>query len=195
MNPHLRSSGSRVGRRMLGVLCAIALAGEATVLAENATPPPDRSPRTTDAEPNNPAVPAVYSLSTNFERIVVLRIKKDEDLLGGLEAGVLKEGISNAVILSGIGSLTSFHIHVVSNTTFPSTNEFLKGEKHPCDITSVQGYVVDGRIHAHVALADADKAFGGHLEPGSNIFTFAIVTLGVLPKNQDLKRFDDKTWR
>jgi len=195
MNPHLRSSGCRFSLRMLGVLCSLAMAGEATVLAENEIPPPDRSPRTTDAEPNNPSVPAVYSLSTNFERIVVLRIKKDEDLLGGLKAGVLKEGISNAVILSGIGSLTSFHIHAVSNTTFPSTNAFLKGEKHPCDITSVQGYVVDGRIHSHVSLADADKAFGGHLEPGSNIFTYAIVTLGVLPKNQDLKRFDDKTWR
>jgi len=195
VNPHLRTFGRLFSLRVLGVLFLLASAGEETVFAETETPPPDRRPRTTDAEPNNPAVPAVYSLSTNFERIVVVRIKKNEDLLEGLNAGVLKEGISNAVILSGIGSLTSFHIHVVSNTTFPSTNEFLKGENHPCDITSVQGYVVEGRIHAHVALADAEKAFGGHLEPGSKVFTFGIVTLGVLPKNQDLKRFDDKTWR
>lgn len=181
--------------RTTGILGALVLAGEATMLAKDTSVPLDRSQRTEDTGLNNPEVPAVYSLSTDFERVVVLRIKKDEDLLEGMKAGVVKEGIANAVILSGIGSLTSFSIHVVSNTTFPSTNEFLKSENHPCDITSVQGYIVDGRIHSHVTLADASKAFGGHLEKGSKVFTFAIVTLGVLPGHQDLKRFDDKTWR
>ena len=37
--------------------------------------------------------------------------------------------------------------------------------------------------------------FGGHLEPGTNVFTFAVVTLGVLPDNLDLSRLDDKDYR
>ncbi|MBI3696121.1 MAG: hypothetical protein HY238_14930 [Acidobacteria bacterium] len=42
---------------------------------------------------------------------------------------------------------------------------------------------------------DPEKSFGGHLEAGTSVFTFAIVTLGVLPDNVDFKRLDDKTYR
>jgi len=49
-----------------------------------------------------------------------------------------------------------------------------------------------GRINSS---AIADKAFGGHLEPGTEVFTFAIVTVGVLPDNLDLTKLDDKTYR
>jgi predicted DNA-binding protein with PD1-like motif len=59
----------------------------------------------------------------------------------------------------------------------------------------MNGYVIDGRVHAHITLADGDRAFGGHLEPDTNVFTFAIVTLGVLREDVDLSRVDDKTYR
>ena len=59
----------------------------------------------------------------------------------------------------------------------------------------MNGYIINGRVHAHMTLATPDKAFGGHLEPGTNVFTFAIVTLGVLTAEADLARVDDKTYR
>ena len=43
--------------------------------------------------------------------------------------------------------------------------------------------------------ATPDKAFGGHLESGSTVFTFAIVTLGVLEDGIDISKVDDKTYR
>ena len=46
-----------------------------------------------------------------------------------------------------------------------------------------------------MTMTDADKAFGGHLEPETNVFTFAIVTLGVFGSDVDLGRVDDKTFR
>jgi hypothetical protein len=46
-----------------------------------------------------------------------------------------------------------------------------------------------------MTLANPEKAFGGHLEPGTNVFTFAIVTVGVLNDGVDLSRVDDKTYR
>ena len=46
-----------------------------------------------------------------------------------------------------------------------------------------------------MTLADADKAFGGHLEKGTEVFTFAIVTIGVLNDRADLSRVDDKNYR
>ena len=57
------------------------------------------------------------------------------------------------------------------------------------------GYILDGVVHAHITFANPQKAMGGHLEPGTRVFTFAIVTLGVLDDTTSLKRFDDKDWR
>jgi predicted DNA-binding protein with PD1-like motif len=59
----------------------------------------------------------------------------------------------------------------------------------------MNGYIINGKVHAHMTMATPDKAFGGHLEPGTTVFTFAIVTIGVLNQNADLSRVDDKTYR
>jgi predicted DNA-binding protein with PD1-like motif len=148
-----------------------------------------------DAKPNSDTVPEAYAISGQFERVLVLRFKYQTDLLAGLERMVKQHKIRNAVILSGIGSVRGYHIHVVSNRTFPSKNIKRKNPTAPADLTSVNGYVINGRVHVHVTLADADKAFGGHLEPGTEVFTFAIVTIGVLNDPTDLSRVDDKTYR
>jgi hypothetical protein len=86
-------------------------------------------------------------------------------------------------------------VHSVSNRTFPSKNVFVKDPTAPADIVSINGYVIDGRIHAHMTLTDENKAFGGHVEPGNNVFTFAIVTLGVFGEGVKLSGVDDKTVR
>ena len=44
-------------------------------------------------------------------------------------------------------------------------------------------------------MANADRSFGGHLEPGTKVFTFAVVTVGVFKNGIDLNRLDDKTYR
>jgi hypothetical protein len=148
-----------------------------------------------DTKPNSDKVPEAYAVPGQFERILVLRFKYETDLLAGLEKMVKNNHVRNAVILSGIGSLRGYHVHLVSNRTFPSKNLFIKDPTAPADLTSMNGYVIDGRIHAHVTLADTDKAFGGHLEPGTTVFTFAVVTVGVLADGADLSRVDDKTYR
>jgi len=148
-----------------------------------------------DAKANSPAVPDAYAISGNFERVVVLRFKHQADLLAGMEKMVKEQKIKNAVILSGVGSVRNYHIHSVSNRTFPSKNIFIKDPTAPADIISINGYVIDGRLHPHMTLTTGEKAFGGHIEPGNNVFTFAIVTLGVFGDNVDLSRIDDKTYR
>ena len=148
-----------------------------------------------DARANNPSVPDVYAVSGQFQRIVVLRFKYQTDLPAGLEKAVKEEKIRNAVILAGAGSVRGFQVHSVSNTTFPSKNIYVKDPTGAADLVAMNGYVIDGRIHAHVTLANADKAFGGHLEADTTVFTFAVVTLGVFGDGVDISRVDDKTYR
>ncbi len=139
-------------------------------------------------------VPDAVTASGQFERVIVVRMKQGADLLKGLNSAVEKETIKNAVILSGIGSLVSYHIHVVDNNTFPSENVFIENNT-PVDLTSVNGYIFDGRVHAHINISDERLALGGHLEPGNEVFTFAIITIGVFNDEVKLDRFDDKYWR
>ena len=148
-----------------------------------------------DAKPNSDKVPDVYSMSGQLKRVVVLRFKYQADLLAGIEKTVKEQKIKHAVFLSGIGSLRNYHIHAVSNRTFPSKNIFTKDPTAPADIVSINGYVIDGRVHAHMTLTNEEKAFGGHIEPNNNVFTFAIVTLGVFDDAIDLNKVDDKTYR
>lgn len=148
------------------------------------------------ASRERPDTPAsdVHTINGDFSRIVVVRLKNGTDLLAGLQKAVEKEKIKNAVIISGIGSLTQHHVHVVNNTTFPPGETFVK-ESVPSDLLNVNGYIVEGRVHAHITFSDDKKALGGHLEPDTKAFTFAIITIGVLDDKTCLKRIDDYTWR
>jgi len=140
------------------------------------------------------AAPAVVSLPTELKRVVLVRLKNNSDLLEGIEQAVKDEKIKNAVILSGVGSVTSYHVHAVANTSLPAKLAYTK-RATPMDLIAVNGYVLGGRIHAHITMTDDQKAFGGHLHQGTTVFTFAIITLGVLDDSIDLSRFDDSNWR
>lgn len=174
---------------MAAVLAAPALAERTKKELVKATTPEQ------DAKENSDAVPDVYAIPAQIKNVLILRFKYKADLLAGIEEMVKKHKIRNAVFLSGIGSVRNYHIHGVSNRTFPSKNMFVKDDSNPADIISLNGYVIEGRVHAHMTLADDEKAFGGHIEPGNPVFTFAIVTLGILEDNVTLDKVDDKTHR
>jgi predicted DNA-binding protein with PD1-like motif len=148
-----------------------------------------------DARSNDPKVPDVVSIPAQFERVVILRFKYQTELLSALERAVKENHIHNGVILSAFGSVRGYQVHQVSNRTLPSKNMFVRDPKGPADIIGMSGYVLGGRLHPHISLANPDRAFGGHLEPGTEVFTFAVVTIGVLPDNLDLSKLDDKSWR
>ena len=174
---------------ILGLLVAPGVAQRTVTEVTKPTTPAD------DSKANSDSVPDVYAISSQFDRVLVLRFKYQTDLLGGIEKMVKEHKIRNAVILAGAGSLRGYHVHSVSNRTFPSKNLYIKDPTAPADVVSMNGYIIDGKIHAHMTLTNEEKAFGGHLEAGSEVFTFAIVTVGVLKDGVDLKRVDDKTYR
>ncbi len=148
-----------------------------------------------DTRPNSDKVPDTYALSGLLQRVVVLRFKFGTDLLAGLNEMVKQEKIQNAVILSGVGSVRNYQVHQVGNRDFPPKDVFVKNPSAPADILSMSGVVANGRVHSHITLANADKAFGGHLEADTTVFTFAIVTLGVVDDNLDLSQVDDWNYR
>lgn len=144
-----------------------------------------------DTRPNNPQVPDFEALDAHLQRIVVLRFKYNIDLLAGLQEAIRLRHIRNSLILSGFGSVRSYQVHQVGNRDLPPKDLFVHNPTGYADIVGMSGFVAGGRLHPHIVLANADHAFGGHLEPGTRVFTFAVITLGVIDDNLDLTRFDD----
>src|SRR5947207_8828343 len=95
---------------ILGLLVVVSMSAAQSTRAEmtNATTPAE------DSKTSSSAVPDVYALSGQFDRVLVLRFKYQTDLLAGLERMVKEQRIRNGVILAGIGSVCGYHIHTVS---------------------------------------------------------------------------------
>ena len=116
------------------------------------------------------------SQSFGASRFVALRLDPGDDVLLSLRVAVEEQGIRNAAILSGVGSLDRYHFHVVKTTNMPPGNTFVEGEG-PFDILTVTGLVVDGKVHAHITFSNTELAMGGHLEEGCRVLTFAVVVM------------------
>lgn len=123
-------------------------------------------------------------------RIVALRLDPGEDVLLSVRAAAREQGIDNAAILSGVGSLSRYHFHVVETTNDPPGNTFVEGEG-PFDILTVTGLVVNGEVHAHITFSNTEVAMGGHLEEGCQVLTFAVVIMAEA-RGVDFTRWDKR---
>ena len=139
-------------------------------------------------------IPDVQTFTSEFERIEIIRMGPGTDMLEGFDVALKVSKIKNGIILAGIGSVTDYHYHVVTNRTFPVEEED-PAAAVPMDLTSVQGYIIDGRVHAHMTLSDENSMVGGHIEPGTKAFTFFIFTVGVLPDDLVLGELDSPTYK
>jgi predicted DNA-binding protein with PD1-like motif len=114
--------------------------------------------------------------SATLKRLVLIRLNPGDDILPSLQAAVDREGLRDALILNGTGSVSSYHFHVVETTQLPPGNVYVKGEG-PYDILAMSGLVLAGRVHAHIVFGNTQQALGGHLEAGCRVLTFCTVAL------------------
>jgi predicted DNA-binding protein with PD1-like motif len=119
--------------------------------------------------------------NTNVRRVLTARLNPGDDVLLSLREVVQREGIRSGVILNGIGSLTHYHVHVVKTTNLPPGDVFWKGEG-PFDILNITGFVIDGRVHAHLTFSNTEMAMGGHMEEGCRVLTFSLITIAETPE-------------
>jgi predicted DNA-binding protein with PD1-like motif len=118
---------------------------------------------------------------TDRSRVVVVRLNTDDDILQGLTRAVAEHTIRHAAITGAIGSVKRYHFHVVSTADMPPQDAFVRVD-HPADIVGLSGFILDGRVHAHITLSDAARAVGGHLEEGCQVLAFCLITVIELPE-------------
>lgn len=125
--------------------------------------------------------------STNIKRLVLVRLNPGDDILLSLKEVVKTEGIKNALILEGAGSVTSHHYHVVASSVNPPKEIFVKAET-PADIVDVNGMILESRVHAHITFSNDKVAYGGHLEEGVRVLTFS--TIAIAEVDADMTNYD-----
>ena len=118
--------------------------------------------------------------NAEIQRLVLVRLNTGDDVLQSICKAVAENNIQTGVILSGVGSVSQYHFHVVENCNFPLTNVLVNGEGAH-DILSITGLIIDGRVHAHITISNKDKALGGHMEEGCRILSFGGVILAETP--------------
>jgi predicted DNA-binding protein with PD1-like motif len=133
----------------------------------------------------------LHAHESPITRAILIRADPGEDLLDALQRAVGRHGVRDGAFISGAGSLTRTSYHVVSSTDLPPENAFVEREG-AVDILAVTGFVLGGRVHAHITVSDERIAFGGHLEPGCTVLTFAMVALLETPA-EDLSAWDRVT--
>ena len=112
--------------------------------------------------------------SMSVKRIYILRIDPGEDVLEAVKRFVREANLQQAVVMGGYGTLAAYHLHWVTHNRIPADVRFGRGEGG-IEILSMNGLVVEGEPHIHMALSTPDGAFGGHLEPGCTAYVLCEV--------------------
>jgi predicted DNA-binding protein with PD1-like motif len=137
--------------------------------------------------------------------IHVLRLKSGSDLQTTLNTAIYERDIKAAVILSGVGLLSTANLRNCKSLpeTFPITdlNRNYQTINAPCEILSLSGNVslAEGKplIHAHLTLSYLDEGVirvtGGHLIPGCTVHGFAEIIIMELREIAMTKKYDEET--
>jgi hypothetical protein len=127
--------------------------------------------------------------SGNLKRLHVIHLNPGDDILLGLREAVQRKNIQHGLIIGAIGSVTSYHYHVVASCDLPPAELFPKRAATAFDIATMTGFIFHGRVHCHIIFSDEKVAFGGHLEEGCKALTFNVVSIAEV-EEMDITDFD-----
>lgn len=107
-------------------------------------------------------------------RYAALRLKPGEDPIAALRALQRQTGARAMALVTCVGSLTRAMIRHANR----SEGSEYRGHY---EITSLVGTIDPAGEHLHLTIADGDgRAFGGHLLPGSEVYTTAEIVVLIL---------------
>ena len=126
-----------------------------------------------------------------FKRIHVFRIKPKEDLVKSILKYCEEKKIKSGVILQIIGSLEKAKLGFLKKLPGQYIEREFKG---PLEIACGQGTIAlkDNEVilHIHIVIGNEKMAIGGHLAPGSIVFSTAEVVIAETMSH--IKRAKDK---
>lgn len=112
------------------------------------------------------------AMHTHNTRMHAIRLKPGQDLRQEIEAYVRQQGIKAGWMVTCVGSLTQANLRLANQpggTTY--TGHF--------EIVSLVGTLSTAGSHLHLSFSDSTgTTLGGHLLPGSLVYTTAEIVIG-----------------
>jgi len=125
-----------------------------------------------------------------YGRTIVMHLGKGEKLLESITSECKRLGVTNAILLSCIGSLRHAQLHIITTTEDSSTDAVLILDT-PMEMSAVQGIIADGVPHFHMVISDPERVYTGHMEENCEVqYLMEISILEVL--DMDLTRKPDE---
>ena len=118
-----------------------------------------------------------YFNSEKFGRMFFIRLSQGDFVLEKLRELIEKEKITDAVVISGIGTLDYCTLHMVMTTGYPPVEHFENWRDKPLELASIDGVIADGKPHLHAVVSDHQKAYSGHLEDGCRVLYLCEIVL------------------
>ncbi len=116
-----------------------------------------------------------------------LRLKPGQDLRLELETFVAAHQMHAGLVLTCVGSLTKAALRLAD----ASSTTLLEGK---FEIVSLVGTFSPDGAHLHISISDTKaRTYGGHLQPGSLVYTTAEIVLGELEEKTFFRRLDPET--
>lgn len=107
----------------------------------------------------------------------VVRVDPGKDVLLTIEDFIKEKGIVQGMIIMGYGTLSRVHMHWVTHNKFPTDNLFETWDGG-FELMSMNGMIVEGKVHIHFTGASTKGAFGGHMEEGC--ICYVLAEIGIL---------------
>jgi uncharacterized protein len=122
---------------------------------------------------------------------IVVRVAPGDDLLAGVEQAIADHGVRTGAVVSGIGTRSDCHLHMVETTDFPVHEAHPQWHDVPLELASMNGLVLDGEPHLHAVVSTTEGAVGGHVEPGCTVLYLCEILLLVFDADQVGRAPDD----
>lgn len=117
----------------------------------------------------------------------VFRLQPNQDLLVEIDAFAKRKHIQSGCILACVGNLKKATIRM-------SDERVTETYRGSLEIISLNGIIVQGNSHLHIAIADKNGlVIGGHLREDSLIFMTAEIVIGELEDVTLTRKFDKGT--
>jgi len=110
-------------------------------------------------------------------KLVVVALAPGDMLLESIREAISTHDIRTGVVVSGVGTLKTCHMHYIEHTDFPPKDRFFRLAR-PLELVSVAGLIADGEPHLHIVVSCGEKeVWCGHLEPESEVAYLAEIVI------------------
>lgn len=112
--------------------------------------------------------------------ILMIRFDPGEKFLESLKQIIKDERIRTAIVLSGIGTLSTGRYHQCVAGYPP--NLLTRHQEYTAingsfELASIQGVIADGEPHLHMTFGEGEKVVAGHIEDGCVVLTLLELVL------------------